>query len=59
MSVDCRCIAGQITGPDVITEPPEAGEITLPAPLVAPTLAPATLGVLAKGALGLNLWRQE
>jgi hypothetical protein len=55
---DKPIIAGRITGPDVITEQPEAREIT-PAPLVAPAPAPATLGVLAKGAPGLGIWRRE
>lgn len=52
-------IAGRITGPDVITEQAETGEITPPAPLAAPAPLPATLGVLAKGALTLDLWRRE
>jgi hypothetical protein len=52
-------IAGRTTGPDVITVQPETGEITPPAPLVAPAPASATLGLLAKGALALDLWRQE
>jgi hypothetical protein len=56
---DKPIIAGRTTGPDVITERPEAREITPPAPLVSPVPAPATLGVLAKGALALDLWRRE
>jgi hypothetical protein len=56
---DKPIIAGRITGPDVITVQPETGEITPPAPLVAPAPAPATLGLLAKGALTLDLWRRE
>ncbi len=56
---DKPIIAGRITGPDVITVQPETGEITPPATLVAPAPAPATLGLLAKGALALDLWRRE
>ena len=56
---DKPIIAGRITGPDVITMQAETGEITPPAPLVAPACAPVTLGVLAKGALALDLWRRE
>jgi hypothetical protein len=56
---DKPIIAGRITGPDVTTVQPETGEVTPSAPLVAPALAPATLGVLAKGALTLDLWRRE
>jgi hypothetical protein len=52
-------IAGRITGPDVITERPETGKIRPPAPLVDPAPTPATLGLLAKGALALHLWRRE
>jgi len=48
--------AGRIEGPDVITEF-ETGE-NIP-PLVAPAPAPATLGLLAKGALALDLWRPK
>ena len=56
---DKAIIAGRIIGPDVITEQPETGGITPPGPLVAPAPAPATLGLLAKGALALDLWRRE
>ncbi len=56
---DKPIIAGRITGPDVITVQPETGEITPPAPLVAPAPVPAALGLLAKGALALDLWRRE
>jgi hypothetical protein len=51
--------AGRITGSDVITEPPETGEITPPEPSAAPAPAPATLGLLARGALALDLWRRS
>ncbi len=56
---DKPIIAGRITGPDVITVAPETGEITPPAPLIAPASAPATLGALANGAITLDLWRRE
>ena len=56
---DKPIIAGRITGPDVITEHTETGKITEPAPLAAPVPTPATLGLLAKGALALDLWRRE
>jgi|SRR5215831_3697981 len=56
---DKPIIAGRINGPDVITEQPETGEITPSAPLGAPAPAPATLGLLAKGALAFDLWRRE
>jgi hypothetical protein len=56
---DKAIIAGRTTGPDVITAQPETGKITLPAPLVAPAPAPATLGLLATGAPALDLWRRE
>jgi hypothetical protein len=52
-------IAGRITGPDVITVQPETGEIPQRAPLAAPVPAPAGLGLLAKGALALDIWRRE
>jgi len=56
---DKPIIAGRITGPDVIMMHPETGETRPLAPLVAPAPAPATLGLLAKGALALDLWRRE
>jgi hypothetical protein len=49
-------IAGHIKGAEVIIEPPETGEMTPP---VAPAPVSATLGVLAKGAITLDLWRRE
>ncbi|MFY9845356.1 MAG: hypothetical protein ACLP0H_20210 [Terriglobales bacterium] len=55
---DKPIIAGRITGPDVIAVQPETGQI-MPPPLVAPAPAPATLGLLAKGALTLDLWRRD
>jgi len=51
--------AGRITGSDVIIEQSETGEVTPSAPLVDPAPAPATLGLLAKGAIALDLWRRE
>jgi hypothetical protein len=52
-------IAGRTTGADVTVAQPETGGITPAAPVVAPDSAPATLGLLAKGALALDLWRRE
>jgi len=48
--------AGRISGPDVITEQSETGANT-PPHTASP--APPTLGLLAKGALALDLWRRE
>jgi hypothetical protein len=56
---DKAIVAGRITGPDVIEERQETAEFTPPAPLVEPDRGRATLGLLAKGALALDLWRRE
>jgi hypothetical protein len=56
---DKPILAGRTTGSDVVTVQPETGEPMPTAPLAAPASAPATLGLLAKGALALDLWRRE
>ena len=56
---DKPIMAGRITGPDVITEQAESREIVPATPLGAPASEPATLGLLARGALALDRWRRE
>jgi len=56
---DKPILAGRITGADVTTVEPETEEMAPLAPLAAPAPLPATLGLLAKGALALDLWRRE